>query len=391
MNLERHELSSIFGNIPDEEYQSLKDDIEQNGFRDPNILTYEDKILDGWHRYNVSVDLGIESEITFTEIPDGVDPVAFVRSNNLHRRQLTASQRAQIEVELSEWETDGRPITSQFCEVKTEELNVTNVKKEVDERVHVADSKEIETDNNSNVKTRVEMATNANVGTTSIDKAKQVKRLGREQEVISGEKSADAVIKEHKQEQLKKEHQELIDNPPPLPAGQYRTIVIDPPWEMTKIKRDVRPNQEGFDYPTMSVEEIMDIELPLADDAFVFLWTTQKYLPDAFAVIEEWGLKYRFTMVWNKPGGMQVYNYPQMNCEFVVVGSIGNPKFLDTKAFNTSFEAPRAGHSVKPEEFYDVVRRVCSAPRIDMFNRRDIDGFDVWGNESNSKIEVDDE
>lgn len=26
-------------------------------------------------------------------------------------------------------------------------------------------------------------------------------------------------------------------------AGLYGTIVIDPPWEMEKIKRDVRPNQ----------------------------------------------------------------------------------------------------------------------------------------------------
>jgi hypothetical protein len=32
----------------------------------------------------------------------------------------------------------------------------------------------------------------------------------------------------------------------------YGTIVIDPPWEMEKIKRDVAPNQVAFDYPTMT-------------------------------------------------------------------------------------------------------------------------------------------
>ena len=43
-------------------------------------------------------------------------------------------------------------------------------------------------------------------------------------------------------------------NPLPLPTeGKYRTIVIDPPWEIEKIQREVRPNQIEMDYPTMSV------------------------------------------------------------------------------------------------------------------------------------------
>lgn len=184
-----------------------------------------------------------------------------------------------------------------------------------------------------------------------------------------------------RREENKIARQKLIENPPPLPTGQYRTIVIDPPWPMTKIKREVRPNQEGFDYPTMSVEEIGAMTLPLAKDAFVFLWTTQKYLPDAFRIMESWGLKYRFTMVWHKNGGIQPYNCAQFNGEFVLVGSKGAPIFADLKAFNTVFYASRNGHSVKPVEFYDLVRRVTLTPRLDMFSRREIDGFDVWGNE----------
>ena len=197
-----------------------------------------------------------------------------------------------------------------------------------------------------------------------------------------------ALIEEGRRKRMEKSREEvrlqrhlLIDNPPEIPAGQYRTIVVDPPWPMEKIEREVRPNQAGFDYPTMSIEEIASMTLPIADDAFVFLWTTQKFLPSAFRIMEAWDLKYRFTMVWHKNGGIQPYNSAQFNCEFVLLGSKGAPLFADLKAFKTAFNAPRQGHSIKPDEFYDLIRRVTLEPRLDMFSRREIEGFDVWGNE----------
>ena len=36
------------------------------------------------------------------------------------------------------------------------------------------------------------------------------------------------------------------------------------------------------------------------DDAVVLLWTTHKFLPDAFDILKEWGLDYKATLVWNK-------------------------------------------------------------------------------------------
>ena len=187
--------------------------------------------------------------------------------------------------------------------------------------------------------------------------------------------------KKQQQQEVHEQREQLIAEPPKLPENQYRTIVIDPPWAMKKIEREVRPNQAGFDYPTMSIEEIMAIDLPIADDAFVFLWTTQKFLPTAFQIIEAWGIKYRFTMVWHKNGGIQPYNSAQFNCEFILVGSKGNPIFYDLKAFKTAFNAPRQEYSVKPDEFYELVERVTLSPRLDMFARREIEDFDVWGNE----------
>jgi N6-adenosine-specific RNA methylase IME4 len=70
---------------------------------------------------------------------------------------------------------------------------------------------------------------------------------------------------------------------------------------MEKIERDERPNQSEFDYPTMSEQELRAFTLPCAVNCHVWLWTTHKFLPLAFDLLKDWGLKYVCTFVWHKP------------------------------------------------------------------------------------------
>ena len=180
---------------------------------------------------------------------------------------------------------------------------------------------------------------------------------------------------------------DLAANPPPLPQGVYRTLVIDPPWPVDKITAaGATPHNSagGMEYPVMQVSEIR--ELPVADllapDAWVFLWTTQRFLRDAQDMVEsDWGLRYRFVMVWHKDSGFQPFGLPKYNAEFVVVAANGKPEFVDLKAFSIAFNAPSRGHSVKPLEFYELLERVTVAPRLSMFERSERPGFGVWGNE----------
>lgn len=178
------------------------------------------------------------------------------------------------------------------------------------------------------------------------------------------------------------EVEEIRQKPAASTNGIYDVIVIDPPWPMQKIERDCAPNQvKSLDYPTMTEDELRGFKLPMADDCHVWLWTTHKFLPMAFRLLEHWELKYVCCFTWHKNGGFQPFGLPQYNSEFALYARRGTPVFVDVKAFNTCFQAPRGRHSEKPEEFYDIVRRVTGGSRIDIFSRRKIDGFDQYGNQ----------
>jgi N6-adenosine-specific RNA methylase IME4 len=168
-----------------------------------------------------------------------------------------------------------------------------------------------------------------------------------------------------------------------IPDGKFSVIVIDPPWPMEKIERDVAPDQVKFDYPTMDEAGIEAFPVPVmaADDCHLFMWTTHKFLPMSLRILEAWGFKYVLTMVWHKNGGFQPFNLPQYNCEFAVYARRGAPKFTETKAFFACFKGKRREHSRKPDEFYQMIERVTDGPRIDIFAREPREGFELAGNE----------
>lgn len=198
----------------------------------------------------------------------------------------------------------------------------------------------------------------------------------------SGEMTVSKAIQETKRKQVIEKLNSIETKEAKEVEGVYDVVVIDPPWAIEKIERDVAPNQVKLDYPTMTVDEIKALEIPCANDCHVWLWTTQKYLPAAFEILEAWGLKYVCTFVWHKAGGFQPFGLPQYNCEFALYARRGSPQFIDFKDFKLCFDAPREGHSEKPELFYDLVRRVTAGRRLDMFNRRKIEGFETWGKEA---------
>ena len=177
---------------------------------------------------------------------------------------------------------------------------------------------------------------------------------------------------------------------------KYACIVADPPWPQKGA--GALKGSEGFvdatgasnpmPYPTMTLEAIKALPIAglVAPDAYLFLWTTNGFLPVAFGVLEAWGFRYSTTLVWAKQtmgGGL---GGPfGIATEFVLLGRRGSPK-PRSKFPCTWFTWPRPydergkpKHSAKPPQLWDIVQQVCDGPYLELFAREPRMGVDSWG------------
>lgn len=380
-----HRFANIFDMIPPgPAFDALQEDIRANGIHEP-IVVYQGEILDGRNRYMAARDLGIEFPVREFEGTEA-EALAFVMSRNLHRRHLTQAQKVAAAAQAANMPVGGNQHGASLRQLADPPEAVITTQQAA-EAMGVA-TRTVERAKKVVKEGAPELVAAMAAGKVAVSAAAEIAELPKAEQaevVARGETEILAAAKKIRTEKAKvrkAETEAVRANAAPAPVGSYNVIVLDPPWPMEKIERDVAPNQVAFDYPTMTEAEMAALSLPAADDCHVFTWTTHKFLPMALRLMEAWGVRYVLTMVWHKPGGFQPFGLPQYNCEFAIYGRIGTPKFIDTKAFPTCFNAPRGAHSEKPQEFYDLLARVTDGRRLDMFNRRLIDGFDGWGNES---------
>lgn len=103
--MKHHEFASLFPMLSTTELQSLADDIKANGQRH-SIITLDGEILDGRNRYAACKLANVEP---WLEAYQGNDPLAFVVSENLHRRHLDESQRGMVAGRLATLKNGQRP------------------------------------------------------------------------------------------------------------------------------------------------------------------------------------------------------------------------------------------------------------------------------------------
>ena len=381
-----HPYCATVPKMDDAQFRELVDDIATNGLLD-HITLLDGEILDGRHRFRACQSIGIEPK--FVEY-DGDDPEAFVISKNKKRRHLSATQLAAWGAKLDALPRGGQKGNVNAAARKNESESVRirsgQSESEIAKKLGISDrllsaGKRVLREGAPEVFEAMEGDDVAAMDAARIADAPhedQVEALKRAMD--NRDKTLASAVNSIRKERLSEETM------PELPADTYRVVVVDPPWEI-EAGYD-RPNRllqsAGPPYPTMSLDEIKDMELPLlADDAWVFLWTIRSFLFDAPAVLEAWGVEFCFPMVWHKPWGPQVKERPQSNGEYILVGRKGKAEFRDLTKFQMVFDAPNPkDHSVKPDEFYELIKRVTVGPRLDMFSRRQIEGFYPWGKEA---------
>ena len=170
---------------------------------------------------------------------------------------------------------------------------------------------------------------------------------------------------------------------------KYKTILIDPPWNQKNMaKWDRRPNRkESLPYPTLSIESIQNINLlDLADtNCHLWVWTTNQFLPDTFSLIKNWGFKYLSTITWVKPSGVGAWF---VNRSQHLIFAYKDKLVMNKRFMPTIYNAVPKKHSEKPLLFYDLIEKVSFPSRLEIFAREKRFGWDVFGNEVNSDLDI---
>ena len=113
------------------------------------------------------------------------------------------------------------------------------------------------------------------------------------------------------------------------------------------------------------------------------------------SVLEHWGFKYKtVAFVWIKKNkknpslfwGMGFWT--RANAEICILATKGNPKRISARVHQVII-SPIEEHSKKPNEARKRIEELIGdLPRIELFARQKADGWDVWGNEVESDIDL---
>ena len=177
-----------------------------------------------------------------------------------------------------------------------------------------------------------------------------------------------------------------------FPTGKYSIIYADPPW--TYDDKASAGNRGAFyKYPLMEDGAICDLPVSSIadDDCILFMWATFPKMAEALQTIEAWGFTYKTVgFVWVKQSklGRALHwgmgGWTRSNSEVCLIATRGKPKRVDAGVHQVVMSPVRA-HSEKPDEVRDlIVRLVGDLPRIELFSRKVISGWDVWGNQVGS-------
>ena len=174
---------------------------------------------------------------------------------------------------------------------------------------------------------------------------------------------------------------------------KYKIIYADPPWQYRVYSQKGQGRSAENHYHTMNIKDIMALPVDkIADkDCILFLWTFP-CLKEGIEVMERWGFKYKtcgFNWVKrNKKKNtyfMGLGFWTRSNSEVCLIGTKGQPKRV-SKSVPQICDARIMEHSRKPAEIRERIVELCGElPRIELFARDKVKGWDSLGDEMDGK------
>jgi len=180
----------------------------------------------------------------------------------------------------------------------------------------------------------------------------------------------------------------------PFPNKKYKIIYADPPWSYNKYsnsKKNISDKVRVTPYPPMPLEDIKNMPVPLIadDDCVLFMWVTFPCLEMGLEVLKAWGFKYKTVgFNWlkkNKRGigwFMGFGHYTRSNGEICLLATKGKGVKVLKKNMSQVVVTPLTVHSEKPSiVMKKIVDLYGDEPRIELFARKQVSGWDSWGND----------
>lgn len=181
---------------------------------------------------------------------------------------------------------------------------------------------------------------------------------------------------------------------------KYDIVYADPPWAFRNYsdKWHVEHPESrwvGNEYGLMSLQDLADLPVGsiATKDAVLFLWTTMPHLEDGLKMVEAWGFTYKtvaFTWIKQNRSGNGIFMgmgfWTRSNAELCLLATRGHPKRI-SKSVQQVILSPLRGHSEKPAETRDrIIELLGDRPRIELFARDRVAGWDAWGDEIASDL-----
>lgn len=182
---------------------------------------------------------------------------------------------------------------------------------------------------------------------------------------------------------------------------KYNIIYADPPWTYKVWSKKGKGRSAESHYSCMAKEDIQNLPIQniCEENAVLFLWVTYPCLLEGIELIGKWGFTYKtcaFSWVkMNKKKNTPFVGmgyYTRANNEICLLATKGKPLKRINRNVEQIILSPIREHSRKPDEVRQrIVNLFGDLPRVELFARNTTDGWDVWGNEVECDINLQEE